>query len=204
MSLLRTALRPAARLRLSAAPITIAVRQLSFKPIYTAESTVKGARYSTSASFIDIDNMIGSMNNEMLDIVVRGNTFQFRPDGHLTTKSGSIVDLKLDLPKEFGVPGGPGTNPEELLGGGYAACFGGALGAAAKELKLKLGRDTTITSLVSIGPKQPKGFQLAVELKVANSGLEGENFDKATDLAHQICPFTHALKNNIEIKTVKA
>ncbi|KAF9201225.1 hypothetical protein BGZ49_008551 [Haplosporangium sp. Z 27] len=169
MSLLRTALRPAARLRLSAAPITIAVRQLSFKPIYTAESTVKGAR-----------------------------------DGHLTTKSGSIVDLKLDLPKEFGVPGGPGTNPEELLGGGYAACFGGALGAAAKELKLKLGRDTTITSFVSIGPKQPKGFQLAVELKVANSGLEGENFDKATDLAHQICPFTHALKNNIEIKTVKA
>ncbi|KAF9357440.1 hypothetical protein BGX26_003724 [Mortierella sp. AD094] len=166
MSLLRTALRPAARLRLSAAPVTIAVRQLSFKPIYTAESTVKGAR-----------------------------------NGHLTTKSGSL-DLKLNLPKEFGTPGGPGTNPEELLGGGYAACFGGALAAAAKELKLKLGADTTITSLVSIGPK-PKGFQLAVELRVANSGLEGETFDKATELAHEICPFTHALKGNIDIKTIK-
>ncbi|KAF9402176.1 hypothetical protein BGX21_010983 [Mortierella sp. AD011] len=140
MSLLRTAIRPAARLRLSAAPVTIAVRQLSFKPIYTSETTVKG---------------------------------------------------------------GPGTNPEELFGGGYAACFGGALAVAAKELKLNLGSETTITTLVSIGPK-PKGFQLAVELKVANSGLEGENFNKATDLAHEICPFSHAVKGNIEVKTVKA
>ncbi|KAG0004228.1 hypothetical protein BGZ80_010103 [Entomortierella chlamydospora] len=167
MSLLRTAIRPAARLRLSAAPVTIAVRQLSFKPIYTSESTVKGAR-----------------------------------NGHLTTKSGSL-DLNLNMPKEFGTAGGPGTNPEELFGGGYAACFGGALVVAAKELKLNLGSETTITSLVSIGPK-PKGFQLAVELRVANSGLEGENFNKAVDLAHEICPFSHAVKGNIEVKTVKA
>ncbi|KAF8941172.1 organic hydroperoxide resistance protein [Dissophora ornata] len=168
MSLLRTAVRPAARLRMAAAPITIGARHISFKPIYTAESTVKGAR-----------------------------------NGHLTTKTGHL-DLKLDTPKEFGTKGGPGTNPEELLGAGYAACFGGALGVAARELKLSLGADTTITSLVSIGPKQPKGFQLAVELRVANTGLEGQDFNKITDLAHEICPFTHALKNNIEIKTVKA
>ncbi|KAG0248882.1 hypothetical protein BG011_009819 [Mortierella polycephala] len=170
MSLLRTAVRPAARLRVNAmaAPVTIAVRHLSFKPIYTAESTVKGAR-----------------------------------NGHLTTKSGSL-DLQLNMPKEFGTQGGPGTNPEELLGGGYSACFGGALAAAAGELKLKLKPETTITSLVSIGPKQPKGFQLAVELRVAKSGLEGADFDRATELAHEICPFSHALKNNIEIKTVKA
>ncbi|KAF9432940.1 hypothetical protein BGZ76_010110 [Entomortierella beljakovae] len=166
MSFLRAAIRPAARLRWSAAPLTIAVRQLSFKPIYTAETTVKGAR-----------------------------------DGHLTTKSGSL-DLKLNLPKEFGAPGGPGTNPEELLAGGYAACFGGALGVATKNLKLKLGANTTITALVSVGPK-PVGFQLAVELRVANSGLEGDDFTKAVDLAHEICPFTHAVNGNIDVKTVK-
>ncbi|KAF9916912.1 hypothetical protein BX616_002444 [Lobosporangium transversale] len=167
MSLLRLAARPAARLRLVAAPLSTGVRHLSFKPIYVAESTVKGAR-----------------------------------DGRLTTKTGNL-DLKLDLPKEFGTKGGPGTNPEELLGGAYAACFGGALAAAARELKIKLPADTTITSFVSVGPKQPKGFQLAVELRVANTGLEGEQFEKAIDVAHQICPFSHALKN-IEVKTVKA
>ncbi|GJJ76757.1 lipoyl-dependent peroxiredoxin [Entomortierella parvispora] len=166
MSLLQSAIRPAARLRFAAPVATMAVRQLSFKPIYTAESTVKGAR-----------------------------------NGHLTTKSGSL-DLHLNMPKEFGTKGGPGTNPEELLGGGYAACFGGALGVAANELKLKLGADTTITSLVSIGPK-PKGFQLAVELRVAKTGLEGADFDKAVKLAHEICPFTHALKDNIPITTTK-
>ncbi|KAG0275365.1 hypothetical protein BGZ95_008868 [Linnemannia exigua] len=168
MSLLQTAIRPAARLRLAAPMVTVAaVRHLSFKPIYTAESTVKGAR-----------------------------------NGHLTTKSGSL-DVKLDMPKEFGTKGGPGTNPEELLGGGYAACFGGALGVATNELKLKLSPETTITALISIGPK-PKGFQLAAELRVAKSGLEGQDFDKAVKLAHEICPFTHALQNNIDIKTVKA
>ncbi|KAG0240765.1 peroxiredoxin, Ohr subfamily [Mortierella sp. GBAus27b] len=166
MTFLRAAIRPAARLQF-AAPATIGVRHLSFKPIYTSESTVKGAR-----------------------------------NGQLTTKTGNL-NLKLATPKEFGTPGGQFTNPEELLGGGYAACFGGALAVAAGELKLKLGADTTITSLVSIGPKQPKGFQLAVELKVANTGLQGKDYDNAIDLAHQICPFSHALKN-IEVKTVKA
>ena len=73
---------------------------------------------------------------------------------------------------------------------------------ATKDLKLKLGADTTITSLVSIGPK-PKGFQLAVELRVAKTGLEGADFDKAVKLAHEICPFTHALQNNISITTTK-
>ncbi|KAF9976476.1 hypothetical protein BGZ65_007822 [Modicella reniformis] len=123
-------------------------------------------------------------------------------NGQLTTKTGNL-NLKLDTPKEFGTQGGSGTNPEELIGGGYAACFGGALTVAAKELKLKLSPDTTITSLVSIGPKQPKGFQLAVELRVAKTGLEGQDYDSAIDLAHQICPFSHALKN-IEVETVKA
>ncbi|KAF9363046.1 hypothetical protein BGX34_004993 [Mortierella sp. NVP85] len=169
MSLLRSVSRvqPAIRTKLFAAPTTVIARHLSFKPIYTSESTVKGAR-----------------------------------NGQLTTKTGNL-NLKLITPKEFGTQGGQGTNPEELLGGGYAACFGGALAVATKELGLKLGAETTITSLVSIGPKQPKGFQLAVELKVANSGLDGQDYEKAIDLAHQICPFSHALKN-IEVKTVKA
>ncbi|KAF9405527.1 hypothetical protein BGZ94_003490 [Podila epigama] len=170
MSLLRTLARPAiaaARLPL-VAPLTIAVRHSSFKPIYTAESTVIGAR-----------------------------------NGHLTTKSGSL-DLKLDLPKEFGAKGGKGTNPEELFAGGYAACFGGALAVAAQELKVKLAPETTIIGRVSIGPKKPKGFQLAVELTVAKSGISDEDWDKVISTTHEICPYSHAVGKNIEVKTVKA
>ncbi|KAG0240527.1 hypothetical protein BGW41_006922 [Actinomortierella wolfii] len=123
--------------------------------------------------------------------------------GHLTTKRGSL-DLKLDVPKELGAKGGPGTNPEELLGGGYAACFGGALGAAARNLKMKIG-DPTVTAVVSLGPKTPKGFQLAVELQVANTGLEEEEFEKLVKEAHEICPFSHALRAiDVVTKRVKA
>ncbi|KAF9979008.1 hypothetical protein BGZ73_007109, partial [Actinomortierella ambigua] len=112
--------------------------------------------------------------------------------GHLTTKRGSL-DLKLDVPKELGAKGGPGTNPEELLGGGYAACFGGALAAASRNLKIKIG-DPTVTAGVSLGPKTPKGFQLGVELKVAGTGLEDAEFEKLIKEAHEICPFSHALR----------
>ncbi|KAG0337939.1 hypothetical protein BG004_007436 [Podila humilis] len=166
MSLLRTAMRPAARLNL-VAPFAATIRHMSFKPVYTAEATVVGAR-----------------------------------NGHVKTKSGSL-DLKLDLPKEFGAKGGPGTNPEELFASGYAACFGGALNASAQELKIKLKSDTKITGRVHIGPKQPKGFQLGVELQVADSGISDADWDKVISNAHAICPYSHAVGKNIEVKTTK-
>jgi organic hydroperoxide reductase OsmC/OhrA len=37
------------------------------------------------------------------------------------------VDVALDVPREMGGSGGPGTNPEQLFAVGYAACFQSAL-----------------------------------------------------------------------------
>src|SRR5271154_2009294 len=37
--------------------------------------------------------------------------------------SDGYVDVKLTMPKEFGGPGGVGTNPEQLFAMGFSACF---------------------------------------------------------------------------------
>ena len=50
--------------------------------------------------------------------------------GKIRTDDG-LLDMEVAMPKEIGGPGGK-TNPEQLFAAGYAACFGGALGAVAK------------------------------------------------------------------------
>src|SRR6202795_819106 len=56
-------------------------------------------------------------------------------EGHARTSDGR-VDVALDVPREMGGPGGPGTNPEQLFATGYAACFQSALLRIAAGRKL--------------------------------------------------------------------
>jgi osmotically inducible protein OsmC len=48
--------------------------------------------------------------------------------GHARTSDGRL-DLGLDVLREMGETGGPGTNPEQLFAAGYGACFPSALAA---------------------------------------------------------------------------
>jgi osmotically inducible protein OsmC len=42
--------------------------------------------------------------------------------GHGRTSDGRL-DVELSVPEDMGGGGGTGTNPEQLLAVGYAACF---------------------------------------------------------------------------------
>ncbi|MCW2976557.1 MAG: peroxiredoxin, Ohr subfamily [Actinomycetia bacterium] len=62
-------------------------------------------------------------------------------EGHARTSDGR-VDVALDVPREMGGSGGPGTNPEQLFATGYAACFQSALPRATRgkiEVTLSVG-----------------------------------------------------------------
>src|SRR5882724_5000264 len=79
-----------------------------------------------------------------------------------TESSDGLVKADLSVPREMGGPGKPGTaTPEHLFAAGYAACFGGALDFVAKQHR-KNASKATITSSVSIGPRDGGGFGLAV------------------------------------------
>lgn len=86
-----------------------------------------------------------------------------RANGHGVTSDGAL-DVQLRAPVELGGEGG-GTNPEQLLAIGYAACFEGALAVAARREKVEVG-DVSILSRVSLGPTEDRGFGIGVELDV--------------------------------------
>lgn len=120
-------------------------------------------------------------------------------NGHAST-SDNAIDVELIVPKEMGGPGG-GTNPEQLFATGYAACFLGALKAGAKEHGVTL-EDVSVTAEVGIGPREDKGFGLAVKLIVEfGGGVSQADAEKAVETGHQICPYTHATKGNVDVTT---
>jgi osmotically inducible protein OsmC len=117
-------------------------------------------------------------------------------NGEVTSSDG-VIDESLAIPKEMGGPGGEKTNPEQLFAAGYAACFHSALQAVARAAKVKLG-DTTVTGEVSLF-KQEVGFKLGVALKVSLPGLDQAQADELVAQAHQVCPYSNATRNNIEV-----
>ena len=117
-------------------------------------------------------------------------------NGEARTDDGQLV-VDLAVPKEMGGAGGA-TNPEQLFALGYSACFGGAMALAAKEKKIALS-NVSITAKVSIG-KQGGGFGLAVELIGHLPDVPQQDAQALMEATHQICPYSKATRNNIEVK----
>ena len=115
--------------------------------------------------------------------------------GHATSEDG-ILDVDLTAPKDMGGPG-TGTNPEQLFAAGFAACFQGAMGLAAK----KAGVDTSgskVTAEVGFGP-EGDSYAITVDLKVAIPGVDLAQAQELADAAHQLCPYSKATRGNVPV-----
>jgi len=119
-------------------------------------------------------------------------------DGESRSEDGRFV-AKLSTPKELGGAGGEGTNPEQLFAAGYSACFIGALKVAGQQLKLKVPAETTVTATVGIGPRDAGGFGITADLEINLPGVERADAEKLVEAAHQICPYSNATRNNIDV-----
>lgn len=120
-------------------------------------------------------------------------------DGRSATQDGSL-DVKLAIPKELGGPGGPGNNPEQLFAAGYAACFLGAMKAAAQGGAAKVPDDAAVTATVGIGPRSEGGFGIDVGLDVSLPGVPRDQAEALVAKAHQICPYSNATRNNVPVR----
>ena len=109
------------------------------------------------------------------------------------------LDVELSTPKELGGPGGVGTNPEQLFAAGYAACFLGALKVAGQQLKTNVSAETSITATVGIGPRSQGGFGITADLAITLPGVDAESARKLVETAHQICPYSNATRNNVDV-----
>jgi lipoyl-dependent peroxiredoxin len=120
-------------------------------------------------------------------------------DGRAVTEDGSL-DVKLTTPKELGGGGGAGNNPEQLFAAGYSACFIGAMKFVASQGGPKVPADTSVTADVGIGPRSEGGFGITVALQISLPGLPHAEAQALAEKAHQVCPYSNATRNNVDVK----
>ena len=124
-------------------------------------------------------------------------------DGRVESSDG-VVKVDLTKPKGLGGPEKPGTtNPEQLFAAGYAACFAGAVGFVAQQQKVQL-TGIEVTSSVDIGMLDAGGLGLGAQLVVKLPGIDRATAEKLVEAAHQVCPYSKATRNNIDVKVLVA
>lgn len=121
-------------------------------------------------------------------------------NGRTALTDGSM-DLQLVPPKELGGPGGDGANPEKLFALGYAACYMGALRAASAQTKIPVPEGTTVTAEIGLGPRSEGGFGITAALDVLLPGLPDAEAQTLVETAHNICPYSNAIKASVAIPT---
>ena len=107
-------------------------------------------------------------------------------DGHL--------DIRLSTPGTAGT----GTNPEQLFAAGWSACFEGAMGIAARKMKIALPADLAIDAEVDLNLADG-GYFLAARLNISVPGVDPELAQALVDAAHQTCPYSKALRSNVNV-----
>jgi osmotically inducible protein OsmC len=120
-------------------------------------------------------------------------------DGKARTADGTL-DFQLTVPKELGGPGDHGANPEKLFAAGYSACYLGALRFVAGKEKVTIPADASVTADVGIG-EIPGGFGIDVELTVSIPGMDKAKAEDLVAKAHKVCPYSNAIRGNVEVRT---
>ena len=117
-------------------------------------------------------------------------------DGGARSSDGAL-DVRLSPP---GGHGG-GTNPEQLLGAGWSACFLSAIGIAAREKKVAFPvRDAAIDTDIELVSGED-GYSLRARLTVSLPGVDRETALSLIERAHQTCPYSKALSHSIPTET---
>ena len=93
------------------------------------------------------------------------------------------------------------TSPEELMAAAHASCY-------AMALSLVLGERGTPPESIDVQAAcaldaVSEGFRITtmdLEVRGRVPNLEAEGFRRAAEYAHQICPVSNALKDNVEVR----
>lgn len=129
-------------------------------------------------------------------VVTGGEAAHGRASGIVRSEGGEL-ELHLRLPRELGGEGG-GTNPEQLLAAGYAACFHGALSLLAARRGLDIP-DVTVTAAVTFGRDPIDGlFLLTSDIRVAIPGVDRALAEELLRNTERNCPYTKMFRQGID------
>lgn len=126
-----------------------------------------------------------------------GKTFTTggREAGKSVSDDGNL-DIALSTPGS----GKPGTNPEQLFGSAWSACFIGAVQKAAHLHNVTFPANASVQAEIDL-VLEGQEYYLNARLIVALPGLEKTEAEKIVSVAHTICPYSKAIRGNVDVLT---
>jgi lipoyl-dependent peroxiredoxin len=115
-------------------------------------------------------------------------------DGGASLSNDGRLNVKHSIP---GTPGA-GTNPEQLFAAGWSACFEGAMGIAARKMKISIPADMAIDAEVDLCLTNDAYF-LRGRLNVSLPGLQPDIARELIESGHRTCPYSKATRSNIDV-----
>jgi Ohr subfamily peroxiredoxin len=112
----------------------------------------------------------------------------------VSRSSDGRLEVKLSSPGTTTT----GTNPEQLFAVGWSACFESAMSLVAREMKVALPPETAIDAEVDLGMADG-GYLLRGRLSIAVPELDRATAQAIVDKAIETCPYSKAVKGNIDV-----
>lgn len=116
------------------------------------------------------------------------------------TGSAKTDDNRLSVKLTSPNKNDEGTNPEQLFACAYGACFGSAVSAVAKKENTAI-EEIKVQPDVSLNEDE-NGYLIGVVLNVTLAGIAQPIAEKIVKGAHLMCPYSKAIKNNVEVKLI--
>jgi Ohr subfamily peroxiredoxin len=111
-------------------------------------------------------------------------------DGGARSSDGHL-DIKLPEPHPAA---------EQLFGAAWSACYMGAMELAAAQRKIKLPAGLAVDAEILLN-QENGAFFLRARLNVSVPGVDREQAQALIDAAHTICPYSKAVRGNIDVTT---
>lgn len=119
-------------------------------------------------------------------------------DGKVSTPNQSI-DLTLGKPVEMGGSPSNKTNPEELFLAGYTTCLASSFEFLSEKSGVVYSSIEIEGEILLAEDEKNGGFKFAVELVFNIQGMDEEAKAGMVEKTFAFCPFSKAIKNNVDV-----
>ncbi|MGE6783667.1 Ohr family peroxiredoxin [Ensifer adhaerens] len=124
-------------------------------------------------------------------LVFTGKTHNTSGRNGGTVSSDGTLDLKLPQPHPAA---------ENLFGAAWSACYMGAIELAAQQRKVKLPAGPKVDTEIDLNVNDGSYF-LRARMNVTLDGLDRDIAHEIIHAAHEICPYSKAVRGNIDVET---